>query len=341
MRLGFTALVFFVVASTIRAQTPTSPGSTPAGEYVALAEAIHEAMGQWLFDPTLLRTSAYGAIRARVTEIGARARSREEFVRDFNAAWREGPFSHVQLQVARASAEQTARALDALRVGGNGARLEWRDDTAILTVDTMMGADTIEQIDAAFEEVGRRRTRGLLVDLRANGGGAFAGVSLVGHVIGAPWDAGVFVARPWTRTTNRPPTRADLADVPPWRGWSLTAFWRDVAQHALTRIRFEPIAPHYDGPVAVLVSGRTASAAEMAADALRASGRAILVGERTAGRMLSQKPFDMPHGLQLLLPIADYYSLASGRIEGNGLAPDIPVPASDALEVALRQLASK
>lgn len=215
------------------------------------------------------------------------------------------------------------------------------DDTAVLTVDTMMGVDTIEQIDAAFVEICQRNARVLIVDLRANTGGAFAGVPLVGHLIEAPLDAGVFVSRAWARAMDRPPSRADVAGVPPWTGWSLTAFWRDVQASPSMRIQFRPRVPHYAGPVAVLVSGRTASAAEMTADALRACGRATLIGERTAGRMLSQKPFDLPHGLQLLLPVADYHSLATGRIEGAGLRPDVAVPAAGALEAALTRFAPR
>ncbi|MBK7902596.1 MAG: hypothetical protein IPJ97_06240 [Proteobacteria bacterium] len=51
-----------------------------------------------------------------------------------------------------------------------------------------------------------------------------------------------------------------------------------------------------------------------------ANGRAVVVGEQTAGQMLSQKPYDLTEGLQLYLPIADYVSIRAGRIEGGPLA---------------------
>jgi carboxyl-terminal processing protease len=73
----------------------------------------------------------------------------------------------------------------------------------------------------------------------------------------------------------------------------------------------------------------------MTADALQASGRAILIGEKTAGRMLSQKMFDIPGGLQLSLPIADYHAFHSGRIEGRGVTPDREAAAEDALTLAV------
>jgi carboxyl-terminal processing protease len=87
-----------------------------------------------------------------------------------------------------------------------------------------------------------------------------------------------------------------------------------------------------------LVSAKTFSAAEMTADAFKGSGRATLVGEKTLGRMLSQKMYDLPEGLQLSLPIADYYSLDAGRIEGVGVTPHVTTAAADALDFALAKL---
>ena len=78
------------------------------------------------------------------------------------------------------------------------------------------------------------------------------------------------------------------------------------------------------------------SAAEIAADALKSIGRAKIVGEKTPGIVLSSKVFDIPGGLHLRVPIADYYSIRNGRLEGAGVTPDIPVSADQALDVALR-----
>jgi C-terminal processing protease CtpA/Prc len=124
--------------------------------------------------------------------------------------------------------------------------------------------------------------------------------------------------------------------VEPWEGWSIKAFWADVQENALTGLSFSPAEPIYTGPVYVLTSKHTASAAELAVDALKGSGRALIIGENTAGEMLSQKIFDIPGGFQLSLPIADYYSISNGRIEGVGIKPDIEVDAAAALHTALR-----
>jgi C-terminal processing protease CtpA/Prc len=89
----------------------------------------------------------------------------------------------------------------------------------------------------------------------------------------------------------------------------------------------------------VLVSTRTASAAELATDALLGSGRAQVFGERTAGQMLSQKPFDLPEQLMLFVPVADYHAWHSGRIEGRGVTPTRTLQADLALDAALTEIA--
>lgn len=89
----------------------------------------------------------------------------------------------------------------------------------------------------------------------------------------------------------------------------------------------------------VLTSASTARAAELAADALLGSGRAQVFGERTAGQMLSQRPFDLPGQLMLFIPVADFHAWHSGRIEGVGVKPTRSLPAAQALDAALSAVA--
>jgi C-terminal processing protease CtpA/Prc len=51
--------------------------------------------------------------------------------------------------------------------------------------------------------------------------------------------------------------------------------------------------------------------------------------------------YDLPHGLQLSLPIADYYSLTRGRLEGVGVRPDVPTSGAAAMDAAFDRIATK
>jgi C-terminal processing protease CtpA/Prc len=295
-------------------------------------------MRAYHYNPAELDTPEYRRIEAAVTELADVATSDEEFMKSFRRVWEDGPFSHVEINVAKQSADDLAEYLDTMRIGGGGALLTWQDDVALLTVNTMMGLDTIEEIDAAYAEIDGRETSALIIDLRQNGGGAFAIRPLVSHLLTKPFDAGSFVSQPWSAVHHVEPSRADLEAVDPWEGWSIKDFWADVQTDPVTRISFSPAEPVFDGPVYILTSKRTASAAELATDALKSANRAVIIGENTAGEMLSQKIYDIPGGFQLSLPIADYYSIINGRIEGVGIKPDIETDAADALDVAMKQL---
>ncbi len=67
-----------------------------------------------------------------------------------------------------------------------------------------------------------------------------------------------------------------------------------------------------EGDIIVLVDSYTASAAEIVSGAIQDQDRGIVVGRRTFGKGLVQRPIELPDGSMLRLTIAHYYT-PSGR----------------------------
>lgn len=310
--------------------------SAPIRDYCAILAGFDEVVAAKIFSPDDLDTDGYRDFRATMGEIAAVATDDLDILFGFHLAWENDPFSHFQLRRSQQTAEQTFAFFDSYRVGFEAATVEIAGGTATLTIRTMMGADTIEQIEAAYDTIAEAGADRLIVDLRQNGGGAFAVKPLVEHVIDEPLDAGFFLSQVWNRDRDAPPTREEALAAPLWSGWSIVSFWRSVQERGITRVRFLPAEPNFDGEVYVLVDSASASATELAADAFRASGLATIVGETTAGEMLSQSMFDVGGGFVVSLPVADYHSFAHGRIEGTGVPVHVETAPEDALAMAHR-----
>ncbi|MHC4216165.1 MAG: S41 family peptidase [Planctomycetota bacterium] len=91
-----------------------------------------------------------------------------------------------------------------------------------------------------------------------------------------------------------------------------------------------------DIPVLILVSNNTVSAAEGFAYDLKHMKRATVIGEVTAGGAHPQAPHEFPEeSIVVHVPYGRALNpVTESNWEGTGVAPDISVPASEALKVA-------
>jgi carboxyl-terminal processing protease len=107
-----------------------------------------------------------------------------------------------------------------------------------------------------------------------------------------------------------------------------------IHRGAVTEVLEAPRPAHaYAGPVAALVDGDTASAAEMLAGALQAYGRGTLIGARTFGKGCVQEYFDdvVPGGVLRMTTLQ--FVMPSGQpLQQIGLTPELPLPLPPALE---------
>ena len=143
-----------------------------------------------------------------------------------------------------------------------------------------------------------RNGKGLIIDLRGNGGG-IGGMAMG---IGGP-------------------LASDEFDEPQYLGTLIT---KDMSLKFILTPRLNP----YNGPVAVLTDEMSASTSEILAGGLQALKRARIFGARTAGMALPSLIDKLPNGDRFQYAFATYVDAKDRTLEGDGVTPDEKVTLS-------------
>jgi len=90
-------------------------------------------------------------------------------------------------------------------------------------------------------------------------------------------------------------------------------------------------------PIAILINRGTASAAEIAAGAIRDNNMGILIGEQSFGKGVWQNLIEYDDGSALKITGGEYFTPNGTVVHGVGLAPDIQVEeGQDPIDVAIQ-----
>lgn len=80
---------------------------------------------------------------------------------------------------------------------------------------------------------------------------------------------------------------------------------------------------YFDGDMAVLVNGNSASASEIFAGAIKDYGVGTLIGTQTFGKGIVQSLFPLSDGSAVKITVSRYYTPAGNNIHEVGITPDI------------------
>jgi carboxyl-terminal processing protease len=190
----------------------------------------------------------------------------------------------------------------------------------------MIGVEVANEISRAVEKLGT--VNSLIIDLRGNTGGGIGALRVMSLL--TPDRVPVGFALDRRRVTRNLETEKQgfrrFSRIPA----STKALWRLALQFGPAMMTKKPIVLQteglgekpFHGRVVLLVNRHTASAAEMIVAFARENQLATIVGEKTAGRLLSATSVKVGNGFRLAMPTGAYYTWNGLVLEGTPMEPD-------------------
>lgn len=331
----------FTIPSSSQAQAPAAeppaaaaPAATPA-EYAAAVESLAAKLEASYVDPAIgqryaAMLRANQATYALIADPIALAKRLTDDLRAVN------PDNH--LRVSQAGPEGApGPGPRRVRMAGPGAGPrppaiedpKWiADGVAYIRFNMFDGAPaTLAALDAFMKD--HADARAIILDARAHRGGGPAEMDvMLPYLYAKPTLlVGMEMARAVVDARGGPPDEPpSMRVVPAPPGVYRREHW--VTPNAETRLR--------DAKVFYLTSTRTGSAAEHLALALKRTGRATLIGEHTGGANHFGGFESLGAGLAAFIPVGRTFDPDTNwDWEGVGVAPDVAVPAAEALDKAL------
>ncbi|MDO4871249.1 MAG: S41 family peptidase [Candidatus Saccharibacteria bacterium] len=156
------------------------------------------------------------------------------------------------------------------------------------------GTDSAAKVRAAAEDMKHQNVKGVILDLRGNGGGYL--------------QTGIDVAGVWLNDK----------DVVSEKGKSNNPKTLKSGKQAILN----------GMPTVVLIDSSSASASEIVAGALKDHQAATLIGEKSFGKGSVQEMIDLPKGDMLKVTVANWYTPKGKNISKEGIEPDKKVELS-------------
>jgi C-terminal processing protease CtpA/Prc len=190
----------------------------------------------------------------------------------------------------------------------------------------MIGVEVANKISSAVAGLGKINR--LIIDLRGNTGGGIGALRVMSLLTPDRIPVGFALdRRRVTPNLDSEKQRFRRFHAIPA---SKKALWLLALQFAPAMLAKTPIVleteglglKEFHGKVILLVNRHTASAAEMIVAFAGENNLAKVVGEKTAGKLLSATSVKVGHGFRLALPTGAYYTWKDSILEGTPIEPD-------------------
>ncbi|PZD77114.1 S41 family peptidase [Mesonia sp. K7] len=302
----------------------------PMRNYKKTFEKIFELTEAHLYHQAFLQTKDWKKFKNKMIALSDKINDDLELQIALAAFARDFPFTHYYIHKTSENTQQAATS--------DFATLKKIDNhTGMLNIKGFYG--TKKEMDSLINLIAQENFKNLIIDLRNNPGGHLeAAFPLAEYLIDQPIVAGVFPNKNWYAAFNRVPTQTDYSKFTEFTGGTLEEWYKKAAENYGAYYKVIPSKRHFTGKVYILTNTHTASTCEPLVFGLQYHRDAIIVGERTAGAMLSAKAFEVEAGVSLMIPLNDYITYSGKRIDKSGIQPDIEIESDQAAAYVLKQL---
>lgn len=155
------------------------------------------------------------------------------------------------------------------------------DSIGLISIARFAGTTT-DEVNDAMKKLRRHGMKHLIIDLTDNGGGYL---------------------KPATEIANKFLSKGDML------------VYTDSPKNGPTYYEANRDGDFRDGRIVVMVNQYSASASEILSGAIQDNDRGVIVGRRTFGKGLVQRPFPFPDGSMMRLTVSRYYTPAGRCIQ--------------------------
>jgi hypothetical protein len=306
----------------------------PIRDYKKTFNEIFTLTEKNIYNQSFLKSKDWRKFKKRMLKLSSDINDDLELQIAFSAFARDFPFSHYYLYKSQPKSDNKS-------ANPNFASIsEINSKTCVLKVKSFSGSK--EQMDSLINIIDNKKYQNLIIDLRNNpGGNHLSAFPLAEYIIDKPIIAGVFPNKNWYIEFDRTPNIEDYSKFTEFSGGTMDSWFDKANQNYGAYFKVFPSKKHFKGKVYILTNKNTGSTCEPLVYGLKHHNYATIIGERTAGAMLSSNEFDLGDGITLRIPLNDYITYSGERIDNNGIEPNIEVESEKALEYTMNKIMKK
>ena len=305
--------------------------------YEYLFPKIEKITENNIYSKKVLKTKKWRKFNKKIKKLFTNAQDDIEIFLGFNILSSKLSFSHYNLFI-----QKKVDYSDTFLKDSDSTKLAEKESTVIFQKKSNNVAylkinnfsTSQNELAKILPKIVENKYKNLIIDLRNNGGGGVTAAFEFGkYVLNDSAEVGYFVTNKLKFSHFNEKLFKTLPNVKPFTTEEFAVDLKKVKGLKLIFPKSEKSV--FKGNLYILTNNKTASTCEPIVYLLKNRKTAIIIGERTAGKMLSAAPFNIFGKYILGLPIADFYTYDGVRIEGIGVKPDFETTSDEALNKAL------